>query len=69
MSLGPIDTDDLSPTDREDLLGLVRRSRLFDLPSRLSAPKAAWEDAPSPEGPSESVTITIKATGRTGTVS
>jgi len=68
MVLGPLETDDLSAADRDDLVGLVRQSRLFDLPGTLPPAETSSAEE-STEPPGDAITIAIRARDRTGTVS
>ncbi|MDQ3733953.1 MAG: hypothetical protein M3400_08165, partial [Actinomycetota bacterium] len=68
MVLGPLDTNDLSAAERDDLVGLVRQSRLFDLPASLPRPDTSQDEA-SNEPLSDEITIAVRAGERSGTVS
>ena len=68
MVLGPLDTNDLPASDRDDLVGLVRQSRLFDLPARLPGPDPGRSDTSNEPRPDE-ITIAVQAGARTATVS
>jgi len=75
MILGPLDTQDLTPADRDGLVGLVRQARLFDLPATLPAPEAEPDGPPTQpredasESPGDAITIVVRAGARTAEVS
>ena len=75
MILGPLDTQDLTPADRDGLVGLVRQARLFDLPATLPAPEAEPDGPPTQpredasESPGDAITIVVRTGARTAEVS
>ncbi len=72
MVLGPLDTEDLSPADRDGLVELVRQSRLFDLPDSLPLPEVAWSDARTEPAPRTThpppISVEVRAGERTAQV-